>query len=413
MLQPQLADKSTQASPSSAAAVVGSVLDAKLEGSQSETFRSLLSTQRFSDHDLRERSQDIMDELKEICDEQNQDTSLNSIHQAFLRSSLFTVSAGYQRAEEQPSNIRLQLRSYQCESLAWMIDREKQRSLNDPFWIPISGKDRDDAERTLYYCPLTGALSTVPPPPVVGGVLAEEMGLGKTIIAISLIDSTFEHARQSRYASVAGHRSDLISSGATLVVCPVTLLKQWEQEFRTKLRNPLRVLTWYGARTKDSNRIAGYDVVLTTYGVLSCNNYDSLTKIHWYRLIIDESTYLRGGANNCATVLNYELVSSRRWAISGTPFGNHLPTFLGTMRFLGVVPFPSSKDFDFITSTFNEAALRNNAVNTDSIFLVPRLAYVLKSLVIRHVKDQEFRGSALVELPPASGRLVKVKADCL
>eukprot|EP00178_Gracilaria_changii_P002072 TRINITY_DN13092_c0_g1_i1.p1 TRINITY_DN13092_c0_g1~~TRINITY_DN13092_c0_g1_i1.p1 ORF type:complete len:1313 (+),score=203.21 TRINITY_DN13092_c0_g1_i1:114-3941(+) len=410
ILQPVVTD-GTQASSSTACAPVGSVLDTKLYNCDSKTFKSISLTYRNRDSELRNRAEDIWDELKEICKEQNQDVSANVMPQALLRSSRFTVSDGYKRVEPQPTNVKLELRLYQRESLAWMIDREKEQSVSAPFWIRICAKDLNNENHCLYYCPLTGSLSNIEPPPVVGGVLAEEMGLGKTIIVISLIDATIEQARQWRRLSPSGRRSDLINSGVTLVVCPVSLLKQWEQECKTRLHRPLRVLTWYGVRTKVPSTIASYDVVLTTYGVLACHHHDALTKINWYRVVIDESTYLRGGANNCAHVLNEELVSCRRWAVSGTPFGNQLSSFRGTMRFLGVLPFSSSRDFDYITCPFTKTRSIFPPITDNQILILPQLAYVLKNLMMRHVKDQEFRGSTLIELPPASGRLVRVKSE--
>lgn len=389
-----------------------SLLDVKLYESEHK-FASISVTDGLGDVELRKKGEDIMKELNNISAKYNYDTGPDVLHEAILRSDAFTVSTGYRRAEPQPPNVGLPLRLYQRESLAWMLDREQQRSLSDPFWIPFTTVDRENLKRTIYYCPLTGTVSAAQPPPVVGGVLAEEMGLGKTIIVISLIDLTLKQACQNRFRRGAHERKDLLPTSATLIVCPVSLLKQWEQEFKTKLRKPLRVLTWYGNRTKDPEVIASYDVVLTTYGILSSYRYEELTKLHWYRVVIDESTYLRGGGSNCAGVLSKELVSSRRWAVSGTPFGNHFASFRGTMRFLGVVPFSTTHDFELISAPFvsHHRYSRRITGEQDGPKRLPQLAYVLKNLVMRHVKDQMFRGNVLVKLPPASGTLVRVKSS--
>lgn len=87
-----------------------------------------------------------------------------------------------------------------------------------------------------------------------GGILADAMGLGKTIQALALIVS-----RQS---------PDRLCK-TTLIVCPVALLRQWHGEIRTKLKadhqlkvytlhNEKRYIKWESLKT--------YDVVLTTFG---------------------------------------------------------------------------------------------------------------------------------------------------
>jgi SNF2 family DNA or RNA helicase len=58
----------------------------------------------------------------------------------------------------------------------------------------------------------------------------------------------------------------------TLIVCPLSLLSQWESELVTRIDANYRptVYIYHGAkRTKSPHELAKYDVVLTTYAILA------------------------------------------------------------------------------------------------------------------------------------------------
>jgi SNF2 family DNA or RNA helicase len=63
-------------------------------------------------------------------------------------------------------------------------------------------------------------------------------------------------------------------SAATLVICPMTLLSQWESECLTHLHD-IKVLVYYGAeRAKNTDlRFSDVDVVITTYGVVTSEHF--------------------------------------------------------------------------------------------------------------------------------------------
>lgn len=118
--------------------------------------------------------------------------------EGILSSPLFTVSTGYRGGSApQPKGISVPLRPYQLETLKWMEDQEARSSISEPFWVKLSMAPcvgnrvvKNSAWTPFWYCPLTGSISKYPPSRVVGGVLAEEMGLGKTVLAISMISNS-------------------------------------------------------------------------------------------------------------------------------------------------------------------------------------------------------------------------------
>lgn len=203
----------------------------------------------------------------------------------------------------------------------------------------------------------------------------------------------------------------------TLVVTPVSLLEQWRLEFERRA-NPgsMSVCVWYGPkRPRLPVDVAKHDVVITTYSTMaSTQSASTLASISWYRIIIDESTYVKGGSTRAVYNTLMNLGAPRRWAVSGTPFANNIKSILPIMQFIGVSPFANSKVFSPILEDFN-ARLRdgvNGGARAPGILPslpTAALAFILKSTVMRHLKRQKLHGQNLVELPPSSGQMVEVK----
>lgn len=86
--------------------------------------------------------------------------------------------------------------------------------------------------------------------PFRGGILADEMGMGKTIQTLSLIMSQ-------------------IGSKPNLVLAPTVALMQWKSEIEKYTGGALKVLVYHGSNRETSvKELAKYDVILTTYSVI-------------------------------------------------------------------------------------------------------------------------------------------------
>ncbi|KAJ1617487.1 SNF2 family N-terminal domain-containing protein [Pavlovales sp. CCMP2436] len=125
---------------------------------------------------------------------------------------------------------------------------------------------------------------------VKGGILADEMGMGKTIQAISLIAAHKNEHRlpadrppprdhpalshlmggsSSGSASGSALCSPCTSAGGTLVVCPVIALLQWQAELLKCTDGSLSVFVYHGGKRSDSAAdLAKFDIVLTTYSII-------------------------------------------------------------------------------------------------------------------------------------------------
>jgi superfamily II DNA or RNA helicase len=155
-----------------------------------------------------------------------------------------------------------------------------------------------------------------------GGCLADDMGLGKTIQLIAL------HL----------HRRAL-AAGPTLVLCPTSLLGNWEREFaRFAPKIPVRRFHGGGRHLDD---VAPDEVVLATYGVLR-RDRAALAEVSWGLLAADEAQHVKNPLSVTAKELR-SIPTAARVALTGTPMENRLtelwsildwttPGLLGTLE---------------------------------------------------------------------------------
>ncbi len=159
-----------------------------------------------------------------------------------------------------------------------------------------------------------------------GGILADDMGLGKTIQALSFL----HHLRQ-------------VNDGLrALVVCPTTLMYNWENEIKKFTPG----LTYYihhgGSRTKETLRDHQMDVIITTYGTLR-SDIKQFVEIDFDYVILDESQAIKNPGSKVAKAAGL-IKAKNRLCLSGTPLQNNTfdiyaqmnflnPGMLGTMEF--------------------------------------------------------------------------------
>jgi hypothetical protein len=194
-----------------------------------------------------------------------------------------------------PAALKVSLKPYQRCSLAWMLAEEAGEGMLRHLWHPVTlpcATVQGTRQRQLFYSPLLSSFREQQPERVCGGWLAEAMGLGKTIVTLSLILSDHDTTVTSpeplsadakariAVADAAFARrvaaAKLVKTNATLVVAPLSLIAQWESEIKLKCGalpsgKQLRVARWYGeTRIRDPARLASeFDVVLTTYETLA------------------------------------------------------------------------------------------------------------------------------------------------
>jgi SNF2 family DNA or RNA helicase len=96
-----------------------------------------------------------------------------------------TENKGYQLASSQPKGLSVNMYDFQLSTYQWMLDQENSPGgLNSLFWEEWQC---NDGGPYMYFFPLAGEFRLSKPPKTTGGLLCEEMGLGKTVELIALI----------------------------------------------------------------------------------------------------------------------------------------------------------------------------------------------------------------------------------
>ncbi|KAK8966679.1 hypothetical protein KSP40_PGU019099 [Platanthera guangdongensis] len=157
-------------------------------------------------------------------------------------------------------------------------------------------------------------------------ILADAMGLGKTVMTIALIlsnpsraapDDDNDDAEECNGLDRGVNNSSPVVKGGTLIVCPMALLGQWKVPF-------LYFVHYGGDKSEDLRELSKHHVVLTTYGVLASAYKSGSEKksifhnIRWYRVVLDEAHTIKCTKTRVAQSA-FALTSHCRWCLTGTP----------------------------------------------------------------------------------------------
>jgi hypothetical protein len=160
-------------------------------------------------------------------------------------------NSGYEVTDfQQPKNLLVQLYDYQLSTCQWMLDHElDEKGLNSQFWEEwqfTTSNDRGGANQTsgyLYYFPLGGEYRFTKPPVARGGLLCEEMGLGKTVEILALILTNPSPLRPQTFPQLltsppASNNNTLqsVPCHTSLIVVPNHLLPQWWNEITKRVK---------------------------------------------------------------------------------------------------------------------------------------------------------------------------------
>jgi len=240
--------------------------------------------------------------------------------------------------------------SYQRRCLKWLWTRELDESPSISAWGWDSHQLKDDFS---FHTSVFGQISHVAPNNTVrGGILSQEVGMGKTVEMLALI---------------ASNRKD----EPTLVIVPTTMLCVWLDEAKKHVPG-LKIIKFHGPRrTKNMDDLRSADIVVTTYRVVVNETHQhvpTIGSVRWGRIILDEAHELRA-INSATTRAVCRLYAPLRWCVSATPWPKGMSSVLSMLSFLSVSPFDEAIGF----GSFSAAQLILRQQQQDNPHLIHNL----------------------------------------
>ncbi|KAF8345940.1 SNF2 family N-terminal domain-containing protein [Amanita rubescens] len=339
----------------------------------------------------------IIDNLEKVDDDGRRSSLLDSLcsNEDILNLPLHPSPPSIESGE-----LLTNLLKHQCQALQWCIGREYPvlpKSETDrpvQFW-----QLRKHGSKIYYFNIATKTPQESPPLLGRGALFADAMGLGKTLTMLALTLATKNDVPPDY-------------SKTTLIIVPLSVLSNWEQQIQDHCApGTIEYIVYHGSnRSFNSQELAKYDVVITTYQTVSgeytgdsTNGQSGPSKkrkksektlfgVQWKRIILDEGHTIRNSKTKTSKAI-CALNAQRRWILSGTPIVNS-PNDLGSLlAFLQICQPLDNEDF------FKRLLLRPLRYGrTEGAELLRAL---MSQICIRRTKEmQDSQGNPLIILPP-------------
>lgn len=293
---------------------------------------------------------------------------------------------------ECPAKLQTQLLPYQRQGLAWLIEKENPQ-------LPAEGSDdavqlwkRSTKSKNVFTNITTNfSLQNQKPHLASGGILSDDMGMGKTLEMIALMVAE---------AKATG------TSKSTLIIAPVGVMSNWSGQIahHVKASDALKVLIYHGSGKKPmkAQEFGQYDAVITSYGTLATEYYprgkkdppsiprgQGLFSLDWRRVILDEGHIIRN-PNTKSALAATNLMAKSRWVLTGTPIINNLKDLFSLVRFIGLTGGLERLEI------FNSILIRplNQGDGNASLLLQALMA----TICLRRKKEMKFVDLRLPEL---------------
>lgn len=164
-----------------------------------------------------------------------------------------------------------------------------------------------------------------------GSCLGDDMGLGKTVQLLAM-----ETLQRQQNPAI----------GPTLLLCPMSLVGNWQRE-TAKFAPGLRVYAHHGGARLHGEQLGELlqqtDLSVTTY-TTATRDIDELAGYRWHRVVLDEAQAVKNSLSRAAKAVR-QLEAGHRVALTGTPMENRLAELWSIMDFLNPGLLGSSERF--------------------------------------------------------------------
>ncbi|RFU78514.1 snf2 family domain-containing [Trichoderma arundinaceum] len=284
------------------------------------------------------------------------------------------------------NGIEVQPVRHQQEALGFMLERESGH-INDRYRLWETVVLEDGSENYRHRITGDEIKNGIRPNERGGGILADEMGMGKSLSILALIMKTLDDGKgwahqQDDSTTVDGA---IKRSRSTLIVVQSALLiYNWMNEINKHLKGGVNVIKYHGSdRPKDTCTVSDSDIVVTTYNTLTAefqikSRPSVLNCIDWYRVVLDEAHIIRRRSTAFYRACD-DLHANSRWCLTGTPIQNKLADIGTLFSFIRAEPFSKASVFrNLIESPFEQG-------EEDSV--KDRLVKLIEALCLRRTKD--------------------------
>ncbi|KAK4870884.1 hypothetical protein LT330_000121 [Penicillium expansum] len=310
---------------------------------------------------------------------------------------------------EPSPHITTKMLHHQKQALWFMTEKEKPRKFgrkeedNNSLWR----MERAPNGKTQYREIITGMISEQKPEEALGGLLADMMGLGKTLSILSLITSSLALAEDWTEMApdpvLVRRAPGIRNTRTTLLVVPLSAVSNWVTQIKDHLKpDSISYYVFHGpSRTTEFRELSKYDIIITTYSTIlseisgrgaRSGKLSPLTKMNMFRIVLDEAHIIRE-QNAAQTKAILGLNSERRWSVTGTPIQNRMEDLLSVTKFLRIAPYDQRSQF----SQHVSSPVKNGDPN-----VLARLRVLVDSFTLRRVKDK-------INLPPRTDNIITLE----
>lgn len=211
-----------------------------------------------------------------------------------------------------------------------------------------------------------------------GGILADDMGLGKNIQAISLISDNNRNKRRGKNAL------------PSLIICPSSLTLNWETEFQ-KFSPDLKTLIIIGTaavreRLIERLKTEKFDAVITSYAALT-RDISDYANLKFGIIFCYEAQYIKNHTTQAAKAVK-AISSETHFALTGTPIENSLAELRSVFDFIMPGYLSNYSRFKRNYETPIAAKKDENAVKALQSSVSPFILRRLKKDVLSELPDK-------------------------